>query len=165
MQPARRIKGLFRSFAMPPVRLIAVLAVALVLPLQAEAAPAACQTIEIRGVAADGDRIVTDGDGQSVHLASTAIALTGDLSHAYVNLTEGKVALNVTLSPAAAQRMRDYTTAHVGQGIAYIVDDHAVQVLRVRDPVLASGILIGGVSKAEAERVAAGINARLPARR
>jgi preprotein translocase subunit SecD len=101
--------------------------------------------------------------GQSVHLSATPIAVTADLSRGYVNLTEGKIALNVTLSPAAAKRMRDYTAGHVGQGIAYIVDDHAVQVLRVRDPVLASGILIGGVSKTEADRIAAGINARLPA--
>jgi preprotein translocase subunit SecD len=148
---------------MPPLRLLAAFAVAALLPLRAQAAPAACQTVEIRGVAADGDRIVTDAEGQSVHLAAAPIAVAADLSHAYVNLTEGKIALNVTLSPAAAHRMRDYTAAHVGQGIAYIVDDHAVQVLRVRDPVLASGILIGGISKAEADRVAAGINARLPA--
>ncbi len=150
---------------MSPVRLLAALAVAAgaLSPPGAYAAAPACQTVEIRGVAADGDRIVTDPDGQSVHLAAQPIAVTADLTHAYVNLTEGKVALNVTLSPAAAHRMRDYTAAHVGRGIAYIVDDHAVQVMRVRDPVLASGILIGGISKAEADRVAAGINARLPA--
>jgi hypothetical protein len=153
---------------MPPSPLLATLAVAgavLLLSPQAWAVPApataaACQTVEIRGVVADGDRIVTDGDGQSVHLSATPIAVTADLSRGYVNLTEGKIALNVTLSPAAAKRMRDYTAGHVGQGI---VDDHAVQVLRVRDPVLASGILIGGVSKTEADRIAAGINARLPA--
>jgi len=142
---------------------VAAAALSLAAMSPARAAPA-CRTVELVALAPEGApaRVAMNGAKKPLRLAPAPIAASADLTQAYVNVTEGRPVLNVTLRPDAARRVRNYTAAHVGEGVAVVVDGQPVQVFHIRDPVTGDGVLIGGFSRRYSERLAAGINARLP---
>lgn len=128
------------------------------------AAPARCEGVEITGLAPEGApaRVVMSPAHKPLRLAPEPIARFGDLSRADVNITEGQPALNITLNPEAARRVRAYSAAHVGEGMAILVNGKPAQVFHIRDPITGDGILIAGFSRRYSERLAAEVNAHQP---
>lgn len=51
--------------------------------------------------------------------------------------------LNLNLSRASAQRLRDFTAANVGGRLAVLVDGRPLKVVKVLDPIHGDGVLIG----------------------
>ncbi len=126
------------------------------------AAGPVCPTVEVaKVVAADagGARLFPGPQGQGVSVAASPIVTVHDVAKADISYAEGVWGLGLTLRPQAAERIRAYTAAHVGESLAFVVEGRAKMVARVLDPIGGDGIWISPYDKAQAQALAAGINA------
>jgi preprotein translocase subunit SecD len=121
-----------------------------------------CPRIELTAVlgpAHAGDRQVQSEDGSELRLAPSNLVDPADVTDANVTITEGRPVLNLTFKSEAAARVRTFTSANLGKLVAVLVDGKSYRTLKVLDPIIGDGILIGPVSKPDAEALAARINA------
>jgi hypothetical protein len=72
----------------------------------------------------------------------------------------GQFAVSVEFVPAAADRIRMATSAHIGRPMAVLIDGRVVMAPVVRSEMSTSAAITGDFSRAEAERVAQGISMR-----
>lgn len=82
-----------------------------------------------------------------------------DVVEADTSYAEGVWGLGLHFSPEAAARMRSYTTAHVGDRLAVIVQGQAKMVVKILEPNLGDSIWISPFAKLEGDALAANINA------
>ncbi len=61
--------------------------------------------------------------------------------------------LQIELTPDAGQRLEDFTTAHVGEEVAIVVDGEVVLQPRVRDPIAGGRLEISGHSEADLQEI------------
>lgn len=96
--------------------------------------------------------------GRLVYLHPEIVVANDDVLSAWVT-EEGdfRFAVNVELTSAGAERMRQATSAHLGRPVAIVVDGRVTMAPIVRTPIDALGVISGRFSKREAERVAEGI--------
>jgi preprotein translocase subunit SecD len=144
-------------------RLLSTIALTSLLATVASGAAAGvpCPRIELSEIVAaeaPGARRVSGPDGE-VLVTGTALLTSADLLSAGVSEAEGDTGLDLNPTSAAGERLRAYTTANVGRQVAFLVDDRAVKVVKILDPMLADGLWISPMAPDEAGRLAAEINA------
>jgi preprotein translocase subunit SecD len=127
-------------------------------PAVAGSAAVSCPRFEIAIVDDQAKRAIPDEDGSIVHVDSPSLLTTADFTGADVSLTDGQIVLNINLSHEAGLRIQAFSREHVGVKLAFILDDHAVKVARILDPIHKDGILMGPFARAEADKLAASIN-------
>ena len=125
-------------------------------------AAASCPAIEIARVVQPGtigSRTFSGPRNETVTVEKASLATVRDVTKSNISFAEGVWGLGLHLSSAAAERMRSYTTAHVGDQLAFIVQDRAKMVVKILDPIMGDEAWISPFDKQEAEALAANINA------
>jgi preprotein translocase subunit SecD len=98
------------------------------------------------------------GTDRLVYLHPEAIATNDDVERAEVVAGEGgRFSIAVRFTPSGAQKMERATSAAVGKRLAVLIDGQVVADPVVRGPIGASGVLTGNFSRADADKIAAGI--------
>jgi preprotein translocase subunit SecD len=64
----------------------------------------------------------------------------------------------VRLNDAGADKMRRATLGHLGRLVAILIDGNVVATPRIKSPIGAAAVISGDFSRAEAERIAQGMN-------
>jgi len=126
--------------------------------------PAVCPTIEIAPIASLGaaaSRTFPGPDGKAVAVERVSLVTGRDITKAETSYAEGAWGLGLKFSAAAVDRLRAYTTAHVGDQVAFIVQGKAKMVVKILDPNMGDGAWISPFDKPEGDKLAAGINACL----
>ena len=102
------------------------------------------------------------GAGRSVYLHDTTVVTNDDIAQAQVapGGSPSTFGVTVTFKPAAAEKMRSATQGHVGKPLAILVDGTIVIALTVKSAITTSAVISGDFSRAEADRIAAGILGR-----
>lgn len=102
------------------------------------------------------------GSNQTLYLHDEVLASNGDILDAHV--IDGAAAeqfyVAVTLTPAAGNRMRTATADHIGRPLAILVDGDLIAAPTVRSAAGVDALITGNFTRAEADRIAAGISVR-----
>lgn len=102
------------------------------------------------------------GSDRVIYLHQEVIVSNGDVAQSRVvqgdNATRFGVALEFTAE--GAERMRQATASHIGQPAAVLIDGEVVAAPVIRGPIGALGLINGDYTRAEAERIVAGIGVR-----
>jgi len=126
------------------------------------AAPAACPSVEVARVAPAGlaTSRLFPGPGQGkIAVEEAPLINRRDVIKADATLAEGTWGLGLRLSPEGAARMRSFTTAHVGDRLAFIVQGRAKMVVKILDPISGDSVWVSPFDKQAAQRLAGRINA------
>jgi preprotein translocase subunit SecD len=108
----------------------------------------------------DGYQAVKDGEGLTFYVAADALITNDDIvaASAEVDPLTHKPVVSITFGAAGGNRFADYTSAHVGELVAVIVDGVVLSAPRIMSPVLGGTVIINGqMSMADATRIASGI--------
>ena len=81
-----------------------------------------------------------------------------DCTHAEPSFTEGAWVLNVSVTPAAGKRLRDYTRTHVGGRMGFYIQGEEPRTPQIMDPIEVDGFLVGTFTRERAEELAKKIN-------
>jgi hypothetical protein len=103
---------------------------------------------------------IVAGSDDKIYLHSETIVTNGDVADVRVIEANARFQLAVRFTTEGARRMLRATESHVGRPVAILLDDQVVAAPTVRDPISEAAILDGRYTRAEAERIAAGIRAR-----
>ena len=101
-------------------------------------------------------------DGETLHVSKKPVLSLKDFTHADVNITEGQVTLNLSLTPSAGERIKSFTSKNVGKRLAFIVNGKLLKAPKVRDPIDGKGISIDPIDRTEADQLADQINSQSP---
>jgi hypothetical protein len=97
-----------------------------------------------------------------VRLGEDTVVTNSDIAEAYV--IEGDAAsgfsIGITFTADGAAKMLDATRDHIGWALAILIDGEVVAAPVVRSPISTSAIIDGSFTRAEAERIVAGILSR-----
>ncbi len=96
-----------------------------------------------RTVFLSGDIVVTNGD-----ILRAEVVPGSDPSH---------FGVSVEFTPAGAQKMKAATEKHIGKRMAILLDGKVVMAPTLRSSIGSVAVITGKFSKAEAERIAAGL--------
>jgi hypothetical protein len=99
--------------------------------------------------------------GGLIYLHQEVLAGNDDVAHSWVS-PDGPDGTEVVVQfmPPAAQRIQEATRRHIGRRVAILIDGTIVMAPVVRSPIADSAVLSGTYTKAEAERIARGIEIR-----
>ena len=115
---------------------------------------AACASIEVFAVlpeGARGGRQLPAMDGARVRVFDAPLVTTQDILVARPGTAEGSPDLEIDLLPAPAARVRAFTTEHVGDKLAFVVNHQVRSVVRVLDPIHGDGFMIEPFPSVEAD--------------
>lgn len=118
----------------------------------------ACPAVEMSAVAdtqSDSTRSVALNDSRTIHLDRTPIVSNADITRADVSQTGDQWALEVNVTDAAAKRIEQFSSQHVGRTIALLVDGKVRGTPRIMGPIKVKKFQITGFERAEAERLQA----------
>lgn len=124
-------------------------------------AGAPCPTIEMNAVAdtpTDSTRsAVMANDTTTVLMSRSSLVTTGDITGATASAsqTEGQWDLNLTVTDDAAKRVNEFSTQNVGKHLALVVDGKVHGTPRIAGAIVGNKYQIDGLSRADAERLAA----------
>jgi preprotein translocase subunit SecD len=112
---------------------------------------------------ADGLReAVVSGAGKRIYLHQETVVTNSDIAQAQV--TPGAAAstfdVTVTFNADGAAKMLRASQSHIGRPLAILVDGEVVIAPVVRSRITASAVISGNYTRAEAERIVAGILGR-----
>jgi hypothetical protein len=104
-------------------------------------------------------RLANSGD--VIYLHPEMLVTNDDIAQSWV-LEDGpdRFGVSVEFLQAGAQRMRQATAAHLGRPVAILIDGDVVAVPTVRSAISNAAVISGNFTRAEAERIAEGINMR-----
>jgi len=96
---------------------------------------------------------------RKIYLQSGTVVTNSDIARAEVVPGNGISMFNVliTFTPDGAARMLRATQGHIGRPLAIFLDGEVVMAPVVKSPISASAMITGNYSKAEADRIVAGI--------
>jgi preprotein translocase subunit SecD len=99
--------------------------------------------------------------GGLIYLHEDVLASNDDVADSWVS-PDGSdgVEVVVQLMPLAAQRMKDATGRHLARRVAILIDGTVVMAPVIRSPIADSMVISGTFTRAEAERIARGIEIR-----
>jgi hypothetical protein len=100
--------------------------------------------------------------GQRLYLHQEVVVTNSDISGADVvqGDTPSTFGVSVTFNTQGAAKMLRATQSHVGRPMAILLDGEVVLAPVVRSRISTSAVITGNYTKAEAERIAAGIRSR-----
>jgi preprotein translocase subunit SecD len=99
------------------------------------------------------------GSDRVIYLHREAIVTNDDIAAAHVmpGSAPDQFHVGVTLLPAAGERMRTATAAHIGRPVALLVDGDVVSAPTVRSAIGAEALITGNFTRDEADRIANGM--------
>ena len=100
------------------------------------------------------------GSDDKIYLHVETIVTNSDVADVRVVGANASYQVAVKFTTEGARRMLRATEGHVGRPLAILLDGQVVAAPTVRDPISETAILDGRYTRAEAERIAAGIRAR-----
>jgi preprotein translocase subunit SecD len=106
----------------------------------------------------DSSKTVTLNDTTTILIFRTPLVATGDITGATTSQTEDQWVFNFTVTAEAAQRVQEFTKQHVGRNLALVVDGKVHGTPRIAGAIIGSRYQIGGLSGADAERLATAIS-------
>ena len=109
---------------------------------------------------------VSGGEGDVVYIISRSSAVAGhDLREASVTQDEnGRPEVSFLLTPDGGKRFKAFTTAHVNDYLAVVLDNKVMEVARIDEPIGDSGRIHGSFSEQQAKDLALVLNSgALPA--
>lgn len=155
---------------LPTVRLATIIAIGLVavvvmgsywLRLTVDVAAAVrfeVRLAEEKPAATLSEAAVSDS-GRKIYLHQEVVVANGDIAEAQV--VQGKTAstfgLTVTFTADGAGKMLRATRNHIGRPLAILIDGEVVSAPVVRSSISASAVIDASYTRAEAERIVAGI--------
>jgi hypothetical protein len=97
--------------------------------------------------------------GRFVYLHPGAIVDNDDIAQAWVSggAGDGRFGVAIQFLPRGAEKMREATSGHVGRPPAELLDGTVVMAPTVRSPIGDTATITGDFTKADAERIAAGV--------
>ena len=125
-------------------------------------AGAPCPAIEMSAVGdtpTDSSKTVTLNGTTTILISSTPLVTTGDITDATASQSQDQWVLNFTVTDDAARRVHEFSKQHVGSNLALVVDGKVPShgTPRIAGPIV-GGYRIDGLSRADAERLAAAIS-------
>jgi hypothetical protein len=110
---------------------------------------------------AQGLRAVSTA-GRTIFLHEEAVVTNSDIVGARMSSADTASTFNVTVTFSAdgAAKMLQATEQHIGRPMAILIDGEIVMAPVVRAPITSSAVITGDFSRAEAERIVAGIIGR-----
>jgi preprotein translocase subunit SecD len=106
--------------------------------------------------------VAVSGGARRIYLHEEAILTNSDIAHA--ELIAGGTATTfgvaITFNDAGASRVAIATGGHVGRPLAILIDGEVVMAPVLRSPLTTSAVISGNFTRAEAERIVAGIVGR-----
>ena len=112
---------------------------------------------------ADGFReVVISGENRKIYLHPETVVTNSDIVTARVIQGDSLSTYNVvvTFTADGAGKMRRASQSHVGRPIAILIDGDVVMAPVVRSAIATSAVISGSYTRAEAERIVAGIVGR-----
>lgn len=101
------------------------------------------------------------GSARRIYLHQETIVTNSDIAEARaVQSDASSFGVTVTFTANGAAKMLRASRDHIGRPVAILVDGEVVLAPVVRGPISASAIISGSYTRAEAERIAAGIVGR-----
>jgi len=106
-------------------------------------------------------REVTISGGRRIYLHPEVVISNADIAHAEVAGGDGgPFGVSFTLTAEGAAKMQRATEGHIGRPLAILLDGEVAVAPVVRAAITTAGSLTGRYTRAEAERIAAGILGR-----
>ena len=111
---------------------------------------------------APGLREVVVSNGRKIYLHQDTIVANSDIARAQVVPGNTPSTFNValTFTSEGAAKMSRATQNHVGKPVAILLDGDVVMAPTLKSPIVASAMLTGMYTRAEADRIVAGIIGR-----
>ena len=102
------------------------------------------------------------GSDRSVYLYDQAIVSNADIAAARVirGATASEYNVEVTFTATGAGKMRAATGKHIGKPVAILIDGQVIMVPTVRTAIGETAVITGDLTRAQAERIAKGIQGR-----
>jgi bla regulator protein blaR1 len=104
--------------------------------------------------------VLLEGSDRRVYLRPDAVVTGADVTSARVTDAGGQYAISVTFSEAASNRLAEATKTHVGRPLAILLDGRLISAPTLRSMIRGSAVITGDFTRAEAERIAAGLAPR-----
>jgi hypothetical protein len=99
--------------------------------------------------------------GRVIYVHPEIVVSNDDIAQSWVlEDGPGRFGVVVEFLPSGAERMRHATASHLGRPVALLIDGVVVVAPVVRSPISDSAVISGHYTRAEAERIAAGIGRR-----
>ena len=145
------------------VQTFAVVLLAAVLPAghafsQADPKP---DVIEVRLVAkpvGGGQMMMLEGTQKAVAVGSVRVLSSADFDGVGdVDHVDGQPGFEVSLTPAGAKKLKEFSTENVGRTLAIVVDGKLLMTPRIVDPIVTDGFLLTISSDVEARDLQAKI--------
>jgi preprotein translocase subunit SecD len=118
-------------------------------------------TIEVRpvveGPGSNSVEMKTE-DGSVFHVAKKALLTEKDISDASVTPAEDQSTLNMSLKAAGSKEMKQFTSTHVGNKLALVVNGELVKTPAVKMPIKDGKVVISFMSEDQALTLARAIN-------
>jgi preprotein translocase subunit SecD len=102
---------------------------------------------------------IPGGHPAHFRVARTVILSTPDVTRAAVQQdNDGRPAVTIDFTDAAANRFADFTGSHLGQRLAILVDGKLLSAPTIQSRIGRSCMITGSFSKDETHRIAAALN-------
>ena len=98
---------------------------------------------------------------RTVYLHPEVVVTNADIAFSNVipgNAPAQQFWIDVRLNAAGADKMRRATMNHLGRPVAILIDGEVVSVPTVKSPIGAAAVISGDFTRADAERIAQGMN-------
>jgi hypothetical protein len=95
-----------------------------------------------------------------IYLHPEIVVNNDDVVQSWVSEDGPGFSVSVQFVPAGGERMRRATASHIGRPMAVLIDGVVVMAPTVRGPVGELGMITGGFTRAQAEKIADGILTR-----
>jgi hypothetical protein len=100
--------------------------------------------------------------GRRIYLHAETVVVNSDILRAELvpGSSPSVFSVSLTLTTAGAEQMRRATASHIGQPLAILIDGELVMAPVIRSPITSSALITGNFTRAQAERIVAGIIGR-----
>jgi preprotein translocase subunit SecD len=107
----------------------------------------------------DGLREVVVSGSRKIYLHEDAVVTNSDIAGARLVAGDAPTSFSVavTFTAGGAQKMSRASASHVGKPLAILLDGEVVMAPVIRSPMSSSAVITGTFTRAEAERIVAGI--------
>lgn len=105
---------------------------------------------------------VVGGAGRRIYLHEDAVVTNSDIAHAEVTTGATETTFNVaiTFNDTGTSKISRATASHLGKPLAGLIDGAVVKAPVLKGPITTSAVISGDFTRAEAERIVAGIVGR-----
>jgi hypothetical protein len=106
--------------------------------------------------------VAIPGENRSIYLHSEAVVTNSDIARTAVipGNTSSTFFVDISFTPDGGRKMQIATEGHLGRPVAIMIDDKVVAAPTVRSVIGDAAVINGSFTRAEAERIANGIDKR-----